>query len=288
MSKPTPAQAIDHLVLFVPVNPDTKLPQVPDVFKSNFTLSAGGVHADGATSNVLVLLADGCYIELISFVDPSKAPDHWWGPDAKFTGWKDWCLTNSLTPEENHTNLEGSHAEPIPGGRKRADFIYVQWAVTFPKGDKGGQGVRGRVPFFCHDITPRNIRVPLNEEKTTHSCGALGIQQLTVIVKDQTLLDDTKRVYKSILDDEGTEGDEEVTMRVGHVHDVDSLGGGAKITLRLPKNGEERERVEKACFWYGDVILVAKAQPGKPSGKKERLDGSGEDKSVGGLWIDYI
>jgi hypothetical protein len=282
----SPTQSLDHLILFVPLDPDTKLPKLPPLFEKNFTLTPGGFHADGATSNTLILLADGCYIELISFVDATKAPSHWWGPDAKFIGWKDWCLTNSKSPEENYDDVKGTHREPIHGGRKRADGVDVKWAVTFPKGDNGGQDIRGRIPFFCHDITARNIRVPLSVESTGHPCGVLGVKQLTIVVKDQSLLDETRRAYASILGNEGSAQGDEIHFQAERVCDVEGLEGGAEIVLRLPRDDEEDEAATKTGFWYGDVILNAKASADKSRGERERLDGGDDD--VRGLWAEYF
>lgn len=281
-----PTQSLDHLILFVPVNPETKLPKLPSFFENHFMLTPGGFHADGATSNTLILLADGCYIELISFVDATKAPSHWWGPEAIFTGWKDWCLTNLKSPEENYASIKDTHDEPIRGGRKRADGVDVKWAVTFPKGDKGGQNIRGRIPFFCHDITDRKVRVPLSEEKTKHSCGALGVRRLTVIVKDQALLDDTKSAYSSIIGSNGTVKSDEVSFQLGRVRGVEHLGGGASIVLRLPKDGNETEAAAGTGFWYGDVVLGAMASSDKSAGTRERLDSGGDD--VRGIWVEYV
>jgi hypothetical protein len=282
----SPIQSLDHLILFVPVNSETNLPQLPSFFEKNFALTPGGFHADGATSNTLILLADGCYIELISFVDATKAPSHWWGPDAKFIGWKDWCLTNSKTPEDNYDSIRETHDQPIHGGRKRADGVDVKWAVTFPKGEKGGQDVRGRIPFFCHDITQRNVRVPLSAEKTTHSCGALGVRQLTIVVKDQALLEETRCAYASILRDDGSTKHDEVSFQVGRVCNVEGLGQGARIALRLPKDETEKKEVSKSGFLYGNVVFDATATAEKPAGTRKRLD-EGDD-SVRGVWIEYV
>jgi hypothetical protein len=281
-----PTQSLDHIVLFVPLDPDTKLPKLPPFFENNFTLTSGGFHADGATSNTLILLADGCYIELISFVDATKAPSHWWGPDANFIGWKDWCLTNSKSPEENYDNVKESHREPIHGGRTRADGVDVKWAVTFPKGDNGGQDVRGRIPFFCHDITARKIRVPLSGGKTGHPCGALGVKQLTIIIKDQALLDETTRAYASIIGNQGPAEREEIRFVAGRVCDVEGLEAGAEIVLRLPRDEKEVQAASGTGFWYGDMVLGAKTGADKSCGERVRLDEGADD--VRGLWIEYI
>jgi hypothetical protein len=281
-----PAQSLDHLILFLPVDPDTNLPNVPNLFSKNFTLTPGGIHADGITSNTLILLADGVYIELISFIDSSKVPTHWWGPDATYLGWKDWCLTNSKSPEENYKKVKETHAEPIRGGRKRADGVDVAWAVTFPKGDHGGQDTRGRIPFFCHDVTPRDVRVPLSPEKTTHPCGALGVQELTVVIKDQALLDETRRAYASLLSSEEIYNGDEVVFRLGRVHELEGLDTGARVVLRLPKDNDELMRIDKTGYWYGDVVVCAKAEMNEAIGARWRL--GNDDTGVGGIWTEYV
>jgi hypothetical protein len=163
--------------------------------------------------------------------------------------------------------------------------VYVKWAVTFPKGDKGGQNVRGRIPFFCHDITDRDVRVPLSEEKTKHSCGALGVRQLTVIVKDQTLLDETKSAYSSVTGRDGISKGGEVSFQLGRVCDVEGLGGGASIVLRLPKDTKETEATAGTGFWYGDVVLGATAGSDKSAGTRERLDSGSDD--LRGIWVEH-
>ncbi|KAF1832235.1 hypothetical protein BDW02DRAFT_571227 [Decorospora gaudefroyi] len=278
----TTQQALDHLILFVPQDPHTNLPKIPSFITNPFTLTPGGFHADGATSNTLILLADGCYIELISFVNPALASEHWWGPDAQFVGWKDWCLTNDVSAEENYERVERSHEEPVKGGRKRADGVDVAWAVTFPK---GGQRGRGRVPFFCHDVTARRVRVPLDDAKIGHACGALGVRGLTVIVRDAEMLGETKRVYEDVFGRGEVGGADLVRFRVKRVREVEGVPGDATITLRLPNDDAERERVKESGFWYGDVVLVGKDK-GKTSGTRERLDSV--EGGIGGLWISYV
>ncbi len=283
-------QALDHLILFLPVDPSTSFPKLPSFFEENFTLTPGGTHADGLTSNVLILLADGCYIELISFISPQKdVSSHWWASGAQKFGWMDWCLTNTLSPRDSWEAIggtKGSHGEPVEGGRKRADGMDVKWAVTFPKGEHGGQDSRGRVPFFCHDITERQVRVPLNEKKTSHPSGILGVKELTVVVRDKQLLQETREVYARLFGKEGVQRGDEVHFQASRVERTEGLDEGAKVVLRLPKDQEEFKKLEKTGYWYGDVVLAAPAGQGKTLGKKERLDAG--DESVQGLWVEYV
>jgi hypothetical protein len=283
-------QALDHLILFLPVDPTTKFPKLPSFFSKNFTLTPGGVHADNLTSNILILLADGCYIELISFINPSvDVSSHWWASGVQKHGWMDWCLTNSSAPKDSWEaigGVQGSHGEPVEGGRKRADGVDVKWAVTFPKGGNGGQVSRGKLPFFCHDITDRHVRVPLSEEKTAHSSGVLGVKELTVIVRDKEALEETIDIYAQLFGKDGFERGDEVYFQASRVKDVEGLDEGARVVLRLPKDKGELKRLEKTGYWYGDVVLAAPTTQGKTLGSRERLDEG--DESVQGLWVEYV
>lgn len=287
---PPPSQSLDHLILFLPVDPTSKLPRLPSFLPQNFTLTPGGTHADNLTSNTLILLADGCYLELICFIDPSVSVDtHWWASGAHRFGWMDWCLTNSVSATESWEAIGGaggSHGKPVEGGRKRPDGVDVKWAVTFPRGENGGQGSRGRVPFFCHDVTERGVRVPLSEKKTTHPSGILGVKELTVVVRDEELLAETREVYKRLFGKEGVRSGDEVCFQGRRVKDVDGLDGGVKVVLRLPRDEAESKKLEEKGYWYGDVVLAAPAAQGKTLGTRERLDEG--DESVEGLWVEYV
>lgn len=107
------------------------------------------------------------------------------------------------------------------GGRTKEGGEKVEWEVTFPAGEMGGQGVRGKVPFFCHDVTERRVRVPVEGEKSMHACGAVGVRGFTVVVKDRALLEETRAVYKDVLGSEGKEGEDGVVFEVGQVREVE-------------------------------------------------------------------
>lgn len=47
------------------------------------------------------------------------------------------------------------YAQEIPGGRTREDGRVLKWLISGIE-DAGG---RGRLPFFCGDLTPRAWRV---------------------------------------------------------------------------------------------------------------------------------
>lgn len=202
----------------------------------------------------------------------------------------DWCLTNDQSPTKSWEGIGGreggSHGAPVEGGRKRADGVDVKWAVTFPEGEHGGQASRGRVPFFCHDVTERQVRVPLSEEKTAHSSGVLGVRELTVVVRDKQLLRETGEIYARLFGKDGVSRGDELHFQAGRVRDVESLDGGARVVLRLPKDKHEFKKLETTGYWYGDVVLAAPAGQGQTLGSREQLDAGAE--GVQGLWIEYV
>jgi hypothetical protein len=71
------------------------------------------------------------------------------------------------------------YANPIAGGRKRPDGVELKWKVTFPTGVE-----RGVAPFWCHDVTAREKRVPISPEATRHASGAFGVAGVRVSVDE--------------------------------------------------------------------------------------------------------
>lgn len=171
---------LDHVVLLLPYE---QITAPPSWITDNFTLSEGGRHADGKTENRLVLFQDGTYLELIAFIndDPEKRRGHWW--DKPF-GVVDFALT---TPDQAFPELAAikdrlsrtetgiSYGSPNEGGRLKPDGQELQWKVTFPINT-----IRGTAPFFCHDVTPRDRRVPCTEGNTKHPSGAIGMAGVTL------------------------------------------------------------------------------------------------------------
>ncbi|KAF2397388.1 hypothetical protein EJ06DRAFT_147353 [Trichodelitschia bisporula] len=155
-TNPTPKMPqLDHLIFLVP---HALLTSLPPSLTYPFTITPGGTHVDGLTENKLIILPSGTYIELIAFVPEAPPPrsPHWWAD--KRSGWIDWALTSpggSADVQHVRERLAGldagvGYAPPVAGGRTRPDGVGVRWEVTFPTG-----AARGAVPFWCHDVTPR-------------------------------------------------------------------------------------------------------------------------------------
>jgi hypothetical protein len=115
-------------------------------------------------------------------------PTHLLLPQDKPYGIVDWALTSTDEEEPDvkainsrleKKNSPARYTEPIAGGRKRPDGVDLKWKVTFPTGVE-----RGVIPFWCHDVTEREKRVPISPEATRHASGALGVAGVRVSVDD--------------------------------------------------------------------------------------------------------
>jgi hypothetical protein len=176
--------SLDHVVVLLPYD---YLENPPSWIKDNFTISPGGRHGDNKTENRLILFRDGTYLELIAFIndDPEKRKGHWWD---KPYGVVDYALcTTDFDFEELVSRLKATdtgitYNPPKPGGRARPDGVQLKWEVTFANNIE-----RGYVPFFCTDVTPRERRVPITKENTSHPCGALGMGGVLQELKKDTL-----------------------------------------------------------------------------------------------------
>ncbi|KAF3080677.1 hypothetical protein TWF102_002130 [Orbilia oligospora] len=185
---------LDHIIVLVP---HAELKDPPKSLTDNFNITNGGRHADGKTENKLIVFKDGSYIELISFINdlPENRAGHWWG--SKPYGIVDWAFTNQIDYKSNYEALISrladtqrgspgaySYATPQLGGRIRPDGVKLEWAVTFPTKKEGEDTETTRpsnLPFYCHDITPRDNRV---NGETEHPCGAVGIREVLALVDD--------------------------------------------------------------------------------------------------------
>ncbi|KAI0657215.1 glyoxalase-like domain-containing protein [Cubamyces menziesii] len=203
---------LDHIVHLTP--PGTLEESVCAFRNLGFTVTPGGTHADGQTANALVVFADGTYLELLHFTQRPPSPSsrasstrHPWA--AKLPGWIDYAfLGNAGTPSIAQTinaraAADGSgvqYAPEVRGGRTRTDGRVLEWLITAPRpatdvdtdelenhprdrDGEAGDGVRGRLPFFCGDVTPRAWRVPLEpRSNTSHANTAQGITHVKLLV----------------------------------------------------------------------------------------------------------
>jgi hypothetical protein len=180
---------------------------LPSRLQHVLVVAPGGTHADGVTTNKLILFQDGFYIELIAFVngiDDDLRKKHRWGHEEENTI-IDWAYT--LPHEDGFAAVRHrvqkadtifNYTEPIPGGRTREDGVVLKWAVAVARnGDEALQP--GIVPFWCLDRTARKLRVPYEENlaQTRHPCGARGISTLSVTAPEDQV-NEISAVYDAI------------------------------------------------------------------------------------------
>lgn len=226
---------LDHIVILVP---HAFVAAPPAWLREAFTVYPGGRHADGRTENVLVLLADGAYLEFIAFVpglDPEARRCHRWGREAEGTV-IDWALTLPTGDEDGKGAEDGvpqaaafgevrekvaragtslTYGSLVAGGRTRPDGEVLRWATAAayrsvaatatapPPQDDVAAGTEpvepGSLPFWCLDATPRALRVPYRQDGvTTHGCGAFG-PALVALAPVAGARADLERVYGALL-----------------------------------------------------------------------------------------
>ncbi|KAI0379476.1 glyoxalase-like domain-containing protein [Hypomontagnella monticulosa] len=267
---------VDHIVILIPYS---FLTSPPSWFADLFHFYPGGRHADGLTENTLVLLADGSYLEFIAFVpdvDPAKRAAHQWGKKAEGTV-VDWAVTlpfpeepqepsddqaeaNDLKQERVFREIQARvraantgivYSDLVRGGRTRLDGTVLKWAVAFPKNSADGSPVDpGTVPFWCLDVTPRELRVPYTPTFGKHPTGVIGVAVVDVRRGEEGTVKSASGVYGALLERKEATGEWKL--------DAPRTSGGV-VSL---KAGGETSRVDMA-FFTDDPSLVGKEVGGK-------------------------
>jgi catechol 2,3-dioxygenase-like lactoylglutathione lyase family enzyme len=212
-------RSIDHIVILVNDLEQT----IADYTVLGFTVVRGGEHPGGATHNALVAFADGAYLELIAFKQPSERQRWWQLGQRSGEGLVDYALLPSTTAEvvaeARGRGLELE--EPTDGGRVRPDGERLQWQTA--------RAATADLPFLCGDITARSLRVPEGEARQ-HANGALGVAGITVVVAD---LANSVARYQALLGDRATVTQPAVIAGLGIRAALVRLGE-AQITLATP------------------------------------------------------
>jgi hypothetical protein len=89
------------------------------------------------------------------------------------------------------------------GGRTKPDGTVLKWHVSDVRLDKAHEPsfsfTGGEAPFWCFDETPRQLRVPADDKaNATHACGAVGVAEVAVYVKDPNLFASLEVLYSAI------------------------------------------------------------------------------------------
>ncbi|KAF9009562.1 glyoxalase-like domain-containing protein [Cyathus striatus] len=210
MSTSVPStKTLDHIVhLTPPGSVESVSKQFTDL---GFTVIPGGTHADGLTANALVVLSDHIYLELISFTHsishyPPGSPirkqreSHAWAN--KEPGWIDFAflgngvaqpgtesqrISDAINNRGKEENTGVVYESEVPGGRTRPDGQILKWVITAVSKDLS-KCKRGTWPFFCGDVTPRQLRVPTEPPANMrHPSTALGIAYIRVLSSSDAL-----------------------------------------------------------------------------------------------------
>ena len=293
----------DHIVLLVD---NQFFENLPRWVTENFTVTPGGYHEGQPSRNKLVIFADGSYLEFFNWydtppsLDDENLPMRSWGP--KTPGLIDFAITDTTHSAEesvgtvNERLSEGPEKDsglgvkfgkPIAGSRKKADGVEIKWKVTRPEFSKGektpGQELfaEGRidVPFFCHDVTPRTDRVPSEDEKTTHPCGAIGIAACEILVPKH-LQTEYARVYSKILGSKL----EPVAGQNSHTLDISVPQGSARSTVvvRAAETEKDIKRMQEKGIGFSDLVIAIKSDG--PGGETRRSLGSTGIEST--IWLE--
>lgn len=196
-----------------------------------FRVTPGGEHADGLTRNALVPFADGTYLELVSFVDPTDPRDNVWGWRPfleKGGGLIDHCAaSDDLTADARRLSDAGFEVSgPDEGGRRLPDGTEIRW-----KSARARQEGRA-IPFLIEDATPRSLRVP-GGTASDHPNGARGISRLLIAVHDAAK---SRTTFAALAGIETPEEAPQNTLRFGH-HELE-------LVMPDDDTGDARRRLE--------------------------------------------
>jgi len=162
---------LDHVVFVF-----RDLPAAMDDYRRRgFTVTPGGEHSDRVTHNALIPFADGTYVELVGFRDPSRSLTHrWWRIAADGGGIADFALLSDDIARDAAALTELLEIPPREGGRITPDGVELKWRTAV---------LKPPLPFIIEDLTPREFRVP-GGAAADHANGATGIASVIVGATD--------------------------------------------------------------------------------------------------------
>lgn len=237
---------LDHIVILLPY---AQILNPPSYLTDHFTVTPGGRHGDGKTQNNLIVFKDGSYLELIAFIDdkPEHREGHWWGD--KGYGIIDYAFTIKEGPDAfqvlqtRASNLEipeNWRFQDLRGGsRSKPDGEKIEWRVSFPQA-----AARGRSPFWCFDVTPRERRVPKSEAITTHPSGAKGVGNLMIYLEKKSAdMQALKSLLDALIPQDESERADDYEWDIGGVEKIESFVG-CQICLMDAKQDAERQALQ--------------------------------------------
>ncbi|GJD51419.1 hypothetical protein OPKNFCMD_4173 [Methylobacterium crusticola] len=258
---------LDHIVIAV-ADLDAAF---ADYTALGFTVIRGGEHQNGITHNVLVVLADGAYLELIAFRRPE--PGNRWSEVYHRAG--EGFLDHALLPGAIEADVAAAQrrgldiADPVPGGRHRPDGARLDWKTARAPGSD--------VPFLCGDVTPRALRVQEGDVRR-HANGVTGVAALTVAVRD---VEAARARYAALL---GVPPD--APIRDAVVADAPArtvtlpLGEATRVTLAAPSGPAGALAAALAARGEGPFAVVFRSD--RPAGDLDTVLAHGAHLSIAG------
>jgi hypothetical protein len=168
--------AFDHAVIAAP-----DLSAAMDAYRTQgFTVVRGGVHANRATENALIVFQDGTYLELLARTGEAPLPgmvdfSRMLESGGSVIGFA--LRADDLSAESARLESLGFRVgDLIDGERRRADGVLVQWRLALIDD--------GFAPFLIQDITPRRHRISDDPTLITHANGITGIDGIEIGAPD--------------------------------------------------------------------------------------------------------
>ncbi len=206
-----------------------------------FNAQPGGEHPNTGSHNALAALADGVYLELLAFKNPTLAEQSHWRGGVRMLRVGEGFAAYVLASDDLVRDIEQLRAhginvgDPTPGSRVRPDGQIVKWKTAFLDGTPTGV-----MPFLIQDETPRALRI----EPAHEGLGARArLSQLVIATKQ---LEPAREKYRALLNVEPKHvrnigGDVEgyrFTMEWGSIVLAHSTVEGNAMADQLAKRGE--------------------------------------------------
>ncbi len=241
---------IDHCVILVPNLVDG----IRDYEGLGFTVVPGGAHP-GGTHNALIAFADGAYIELIAFQEPSAPSQHRWRRFLDAGGGLIDFALGSTDLVADVVRLTGASLpyELMDGARARLDGVQLQWRSA-------SVSPAGQLPFIIEDVTPRDLRVP-SGAATQHANNVTGILSLTLAVGD---LAAAKGRFSALLDAAPLVERDNPDIRA---HIATYVVGQYSIELAQPADDQSMLAAPLAARGDGPDSISLTADPGPPEAR---------------------
>lgn len=181
---------LDHIVIAVE-DRETAIQSYSDL---GFTVVRGGVHANQATHNALIVFSDGTYLELLALTGQPPLPDF-----IDFStmldsgeGLAGFALrTPNIEAERERLQRQGFSMSAITGGSRLKASHVMRWRMAFIDD--------GFAPFLIQDITSRTWRIPDDSGLVTHPNQVTGIHAVEFAVPDLSAAQDRhSRLFGSV------------------------------------------------------------------------------------------